>query len=792
MLRSSAAGETVRRARGALAGLLVVVVPLAACAPPLVPGAPGAPRAWTYTPPVTNRALGEAQDVLERSGLRLADVRLEALSGARAGTVLGQDPPAGVRLRAGDGVTVRVAVPRVGEYVAPPAPAEPPAPSAASGASAAPATMAPLPGQAAEALLTQGRASLTDLRPAAAAEAARRALSEHPEQERGAVAALLLARALEETADQPGALAALAQAAALSGPAAPVADFAERRTAELHFAAGRAAEGWAALERASQAAQGGPAGPRADAAAAIAARYRAAGQPTHAAAYWEAALAACAEARRPEAECAEVAARLAQTYDALGRSDQAAAVRWRLVGEWPRSTPAAQAMDALGATWLPALQRGVIAFHAGRWTQAADALAWYLNHGAPEGREDEARYLRGVALARMGSGDAIAALDRMADRHPHSRWAADALWEAGGRLLAQGDRAGAAARFERLAVDYPTSAHRGEALSQLSALLPGLGNPTAGRRYLEAAAGAGREGFHTFRARAAVGRPTPAPTSLEGQDYITAQDRAEWETWVAARTGRSTQAVTARWGAVAASAAYRRAVALLDAGYEDAARVALRDVVSAYGEDAAVLAQVAVAAHERDAFAYSTLLGGRLLTAVAELGEPSLLAGPRLAQKLAYPLAYWDLVEPAARAKGIDPLLLLGLMMQESAFQPRAASWANARGLTQFIPDTARFVAAELRWPGWTWAEMDRPAVSVPFGAHYLASLVRDLGGVTHYAVAGYNGGPGNVARWARAGGAASAQDVAAFMAGIDYPETRGYVRAVTTNHELYKAIYYR
>ena len=33
------------------------------------------------------------------------------------------------------------------------------------------------------------------------------------------------------------------------------------------------------------------------------------------------------------------------------------------------------------------------------------------------------------------------------------------------------------------------------------------------------------------------------------------------------------------------------------------------------------------------------------------------------------------------------------MMKQESAFEPRAQSSANARGLTQFIPDTARAVA---------------------------------------------------------------------------------------------------
>ena len=62
------------------------------------------------------------------------------------------------------------------------------------------------------------------------------------------------------------------------------------------------------------------------------------------------------------------------------------------------------------------------------------------------------------------------------------------------------------------------------------------------------------------------------------------------------------------------------------------------------------------------------------------------------------------------------------MMKQESAFEPRAQSSANARGLTQFIPDTARAVAAELQWPNRTWEDMNCPYVSVPFGAHYLSA----------------------------------------------------------------------
>ena len=170
-------------------------------------------------------------------------------------------------------------------------------------------------------------------------------------------------------------------------------------------------------------------------------------------------------------------------------------------------------------------------------------------------------------------------------------------------------------------------------------------------------------------------------------------------------------------------------------------------------------------------------------------GETSLLGAPRVVQKLLYPLAYFDLVAPAARQYGVNPLLLLGMMKQESAFEPRAQSSANARGLTQFIPDTARAVAAELQWPNWTWEDMNRPYVSVPFGAHYLSGLIRTFRGNYHFALAGYNGGPGNVLRWAKGDWS---RDLDLFVEEIGFVETRTYVKIVSGNFELYKAIYYR
>src|SRR5262249_33618397 len=55
-----------------------------------------------------------------------------------------------------------------------------------------------------------------------------------------------------------------------------------------------------------------------------------------------------------------------------------------------------------------------------------------------------------------------------------------------------------------------------------------------------------------------------------------------------------------------------------------------------------------------------------------------------------YPLGYWETVRAAAHANGVDPLLVLALIRQESLFEPEAMSPAGARGLMQLLPATAR------------------------------------------------------------------------------------------------------
>ena len=112
-------------------------------------------------------------------------------------------------------------------------------------------------------------------------------------------------------------------------------------------------------------------------------------------------------------------------------------------------------------------------------------------------------------------------------------------------------------------------------------------------------------------------------------------------------------------------------------------------------------------------------------------------------------------ITAAAKAHGIDPALLAGLVKQESGFNPDAGSPAGAQGLTQLMPATAASLGV---------SDVHDPAQALEGGAKYLRRQLDRFGGDVARALAAYNAGPGAVER---------------FGGVPPYAETQNYVRKV-------------
>jgi len=147
-----------------------------------------------------------------------------------------------------------------------------------------------------------------------------------------------------------------------------------------------------------------------------------------------------------------------------------------------------------------------------------------------------------------------------------------------------------------------------------------------------------------------------------------------------------------------------------------------------------------------------------------------------------YPRPYAEVVQREAALRKVPEALVYGVMRQESAFRPRVVSSAQAVGLMQIIPSTARQIGTEI---GVTYQPelMNAPAVNVQFGVYYLGKLLGMFAGRPELAAAAYNAGPRALSGWLDS---LAVLPVDLFLASIPYEETRTYVQRVMSNYARY------
>ena len=155
--------------------------------------------------------------------------------------------------------------------------------------------------------------------------------------------------------------------------------------------------------------------------------------------------------------------------------------------------------------------------------------------------------------------------------------------------------------------------------------------------------------------------------------------------------------------------------------------------------------------------------------------------------RIAYPLAYRDLIERHAKSYGVPADLMQALMREESSLDPEVMSWAGAVGLTQLMPSTARAVARQLKLGQPSVAELRDPDLNVRLGTAYLGQLLDRWKGNPALATASYNAGPGAVARWL---GERKHLELDEFVEEIPIEETRNYVKRVLGSFTTYRLTY--
>ncbi len=168
------------------------------------------------------------------------------------------------------------------------------------------------------------------------------------------------------------------------------------------------------------------------------------------------------------------------------------------------------------------------------------------------------------------------------------------------------------------------------------------------------------------------------------------------------------------------------------------------------------------------AYRYLKLAFPKLATAEQDEVPPYFL-------KMYYPAKYVDTIRKHAKKNGLDPYLVMALIHQESAFNPKAHSSVGAMGLMQLMPATARELGNRLRG-SFSTSRLENPDFNIELGTYHLKHMIDLFDGNVQLAVASYNAGQGNVMRWKRS----NRRPMDELLESIPFPETRNYVKRVT------------
>ncbi len=390
--------------------------------------------------------------------------------------------------------------------------------------------------------------------------------------------------------------------------------------------------------------------------------------------------------------------------------------------------------------------------------EGGDALWWLGNRLAKDGKKPEA----------------VATYTQIAEQFPKHARGDDALYEVVDIRLDQKDTKACADACRTLAERYPDSSFVPKAWYRLALAQERAGEKASARESLKKAAAGDLGDFFAHRALQRLsgtkveGIEPGADVKVDGvKSFLRARKIAD----------ELPKQLPAE---LRASLPIERLFFFGSHGYEEAEweALGLADRIKD-GPDAAVLYQaLGEAGVAFTAMNYAFAYGWG-----TQDGMPT---PARL--RVQFPRAYWTHVVEIAKETELDPYLLLAVARQESTFRPALVSSAGAAGVMQLMPGTAKHLAkADPEVGPEHAANLESPTNSLKLGAHYLKAMLDKNDGNLAFALASYNAGPGNCAKWRKQFPKA---DLETFIEAIPFLETRDYVKIVLGNYAAYRSLY--
>jgi soluble lytic murein transglycosylase len=423
----------------------------------------------------------------------------------------------------------------------------------------------------------------------------------------------------------------------------------------------------------------------------------------------------------------------------------------------------------------------------------------------PDPEVDAERLFSLSQLQRSAKNDTamFASIDQLTQKYPDSKWAEEAYMQAGNYYWVLLDRPKAAGYYQKVLnvfpsgkndynaewrvawvayltnqpdadeklkaflLKYPVSADAVDALYWMGRLAERGGNPAHARSFYEKAVtrfpltyfgmasadrlaklGSGEENPAEFLDR------IPPPTPLRPLDEVIPPSASE------------------RW---------IKAQALRSIAFDSSAELELKNAFLATGSPRFIV-EAAQAAFDQGHFgtgmAYARL-------AVPSFDSRKFNEVPLQAWRALYPLPYEAQLRRESARNGIDPMIVAGLIRQESTFQADVVSYANAYGLMQLLPKTAKLMAKQRRVK-YAKSKLFDANYNIELGTFYFKGLV-DLTGTPEYALAAYNAGEDRIALWKAE---RNYEEIPELVESIPFSQTREYVQIVLRNAAVYRMIY--
>ena len=427
---------------------------------------------------------------------------------------------------------------------------------------------------------------------------------------------------------------------------------------------------------------------------------------------------------------------------------------------------------------------------------------------SPQADAERLHYLLLASRRLKNQDDVNAALNRLARLYPNSKWRMEALIASANHYLLLNQIASYEPLYRACYESFPgdpqaagchwkvtwghylrRNADAGDLLRAHLRLFPGAdtaagalyflgrlaenaGDNGSARAYYEEIAREYPNYYYTVQARARLPRVASAAVSASATAFLRG---VKFPERVRTKNFEPNAAAKVR---------LERSRLLAQAGLEDWAQVELRFGAQTEDQSHVLAAELAVIEPRRENPSQALRYIKRYASGYLYL---PLETAPTDFWRLAFPLPFRSDLERFSKQNGLDPFLMAALIRQESEFDAKVISRANARGLTQILPSTGKELSRKLKVAPYTTAALFQPATNLRLGTFYLKTMIDHLGGNVEAALAAYNAGLSRANAWLSWG---DFKEPAEFIETVPFTETRGYIQTVLRNADVYRRLY--